>query len=115
MLIDPYLKRAVLEGLNEKSGPISNPNYVNHLKILLLAHDYKFSVPALDDLDDWIGVLKQLLDKIEGNEGLILRLLRYLQCEYCKESEFNNKIPLLLMNTFNKVTQLINYQVLTPL
>lgn len=79
-------------------------NLPDNLKILLFAHDNKMSI-FKDDSIDWIGVIKRLMDQIEENEGLIIRVLRYLKCKYEETSGLMESVPLLLMNTFNKVTR----------
>lgn len=66
-----------------------------NLRIILLANDFKIR-SKMDEVD-WIKVVKELIEAKEL--GLLVRLLRYLRAK----SDLDDQIPLLLLNSINKV------------
>lgn len=90
MVFESRLKRAI-EGLSYEVP--------NNLKIILLANDLRIRSPVIINDVDLIRLVKEL---IEGKElSLLVRLLRYLRVNGI--DSLNEQIPLLLLNSINKV------------
>ena len=90
MIVLPYL----IESLSRMEGA----NYdADDLKIFFLAHDNLIRTKS--DVE-WIGVVRKLIEEKEFS--LIIRTLRYLKVQ---NSDVLENIPLLLLNTLNKVNK----------
>ena len=90
MIVLPYL----IESVSRMEGDNCD---ADDLKIFFLAHDNLIRIKS--DVE-WIGVVRKLIEEQEFS--LIIRTLRYLKVQ---NSDVLENIPLLLLNTLNKVNK----------
>ena len=79
-----------------------NVEIPNNLRIILLSNDYKIRINYFGSID-WIKIVKELIESKEL--GLLVRVLRYLQCFDLDSEEV---VPLILLNSLNKVIMILS-------